>query len=389
VGGFNGGGKLKRANHRWIAGLVAAGASVSATGIVFGDNWTNTAGGSWGVGTNWSNDVVPSTATFNLGSTAGYTVTLPGTETVISLVVQTDNPTLSLGGNTLLDEDEDLFPPGAPLQIAPNAGQTGSLTVIGPGTIGYGPLAVSVGGGGTGSLIINGATVNDQGPGSSLSEAAGSTITVENGGSLLQMNEESTQLTSLAGNLVLNNGIFTCEGNLGLGGLIMTNGSSIGRATNSNILATSISGSVMIDDSNFQTQFENITFGAGGSLTLTDGAYFGSGGNLTLPPITNVSSSNIYGEVTTFSGTTTVQLGSTSPPFLGYFEGSSGSYAGILDITLQNGFTPTPGEQFNIFSYNATSTGTFSSVNLPALPSPEAWNISQLYTTGVLSQAAW
>ena len=33
---------------------VAAGASVSVAGIVFGDNWTNAAGGSWGVGANWS-----------------------------------------------------------------------------------------------------------------------------------------------------------------------------------------------------------------------------------------------------------------------------------------------------------------------------------------------
>ena len=107
--------------------------------------------------------------------------------------------------------------------------------------------------------------------------------------------------------------------------------------------------------------------------------------NLKLPSVTNVSSSSITGDVITFSGTTTVQLGSTVPPSADYFSGISGTFAGVLDITLQNGFAPTVGEQFKIFGFGSTSTGSFSAVNLPALPISEAWDTSQLFTTGVIS----
>jgi autotransporter-associated beta strand protein len=57
---------------------------------------------------------------------------------------------------------------------------------------------------------------------------------------------------------------------------------------------------------------------------------------------------------------------------------------GALEITLTNGFSPTFGQSFDILDWGSLS-GTFSSLNLPALGGAATWDASQLYTTGVLS----
>jgi len=112
---------MRSANRKWIPALVALAGSASITSAVLGDNWMNAAGGSWGVGANWSNNVVPTTATFDLGS-AGYTVTLPSNESLTSLVVQTDNPVIALNSNTLFVQLSSP-PPSGQLQIAPTRPQ--------------------------------------------------------------------------------------------------------------------------------------------------------------------------------------------------------------------------------------------------------------------------
>lgn len=61
--------------------------------------------------------------------------------------------------------------------------------------------------------------------------------------------------------------------------------------------------------------------------------------------------------------------------------------AGVLEITLGSGFSPTLGNSFDLLDFFNT-TGAFSSVQLPPLASGLKWNTSQLYTTGVLSVAA-
>jgi hypothetical protein len=59
--------------------------------------------------------------------------------------------------------------------------------------------------------------------------------------------------------------------------------------------------------------------------------------------------------------------------------------AGTLDVTLQNGFTPTIGEQFTLLQQFAGFSGTFANVNLPPLDAGGGWDTSQLYTTGVIT----
>ena len=72
-------------------------------------------------------------------------------------------------------------------------------------------------------------------------------------------------------------------------------------------------------------------------------------------------------------------------PRLKYF--GTETFAGTLNLTLPNGFTPTQGEQFQPFLIQANSsvTSKFSTLNLPTLPSGLFWNTSALYTTGIVS----
>jgi hypothetical protein len=53
--------------------------------------------------------------------------------------------------------------------------------------------------------------------------------------------------------------------------------------------------------------------------------------------------------------------------------------AGSLDVELIDGFTPQPGETFQLF--NGSLSGSFSQLTLPALGNGESWNTSNLDTS--------
>jgi hypothetical protein len=57
---------------------------------------------------------------------------------------------------------------------------------------------------------------------------------------------------------------------------------------------------------------------------------------------------------------------------------------GSLIVSLTGGFMPANGASFDILDWS-TLTGTFSSIQLPALTNGLVWNSSQLYMTGVVS----
>jgi hypothetical protein len=59
---------------------------------------------------------------------------------------------------------------------------------------------------------------------------------------------------------------------------------------------------------------------------------------------------------------------------------------GSLEITLIDGFIPTTGQSFNVLDWFGNRTGAFTSVVLPELAAA-AWDLSQLYATGLLSVA--
>ncbi len=60
---------------------------------------------------------------------------------------------------------------------------------------------------------------------------------------------------------------------------------------------------------------------------------------------------------------------------------STATLAGTLNVQFLGNLTPFAGEDFNLFDF-ASETGTFSAINLPALPQGLQWDTSNLYVTG-------
>jgi hypothetical protein len=64
--------------------------------------------------------------------------------------------------------------------------------------------------------------------------------------------------------------------------------------------------------------------------------------------------------------------------------GGNLSLDGTLSLALINGFQPGVGDRFDLFDWN-TLTGTFDTLELPALAGGLQWDTSNLYTTGTLA----
>jgi len=63
------------------------------------------------------------------------------------------------------------------------------------------------------------------------------------------------------------------------------------------------------------------------------------------------------------------------------------SFGGTLKVTLIGGFSPQAGDTFDILDWDHASTGSFATLDLPALAGGLAWDVSSLYTTGALGVA--
>jgi hypothetical protein len=109
------------------------------------------------------------------------------------------------------------------------------------------------------------------------------------------------------------------------------------------------------------------TIDAAASLTLNAGTL--NSGSITL------NSSNTLG----------IGLGGTtrSSQYGDVVVSGNASLAGMLNISVFNGFAPAAGNRFDILDWG-THSGTFASVTLPALSGSLVWNTSLLYTSGVL-----
>lgn len=59
----------------------------------------------------------------------------------------------------------------------------------------------------------------------------------------------------------------------------------------------------------------------------------------------------------------------------------------VLEVSFSPGFYPNIGQTFDILDWDGTLSGTFTNPQLPLLTGGRTWNLSQLYTTGVISVA--
>src|SRR5277367_2547395 len=121
--------------------------------------WNNPAGGNYSDGSNWSLGAPGLYPAFNLGS-AAYTVTTQPGNGAFEVIVENDNPTLNLNGNSFSNDF---------VSVATQPGWNGSLTIQGPGTFDENVVdnsEVDVGGAGaTAQLTVNRATLDQEGEG--------------------------------------------------------------------------------------------------------------------------------------------------------------------------------------------------------------------------------
>jgi T5SS/PEP-CTERM-associated repeat protein len=90
------------------------------------------------------------------------------------------------------------------------------------------------------------------------------------------------------------------------------------------------------------------------------------------------------------TGTLKIELASASSyDRLNFPDGGAFLEGGTLDVKLVDGYSPSPGDSFDLMDWHqfGSVTGTFSTLNLPALPGALLWDTSKLYTNGVLSVA--
>jgi hypothetical protein len=347
----------------------------------FGQNWTNPAGGNWATPANWSNDGAPYAPVFNLNSPApGYTTSLSNSYYFYEsqgVAVQNDNVTLDLNSYNITTPE---------LNVATSVGQTGSLTLVGPGAIdltgsgmGQGSGALAVGtNGGSGQLTVNDATISEYGGENTGAGFNANGLIVENGG---QINLQTTANFNV-NNATFNDGSLSAPQGLSLtlNSVQLTNGSSIQGPGSAIIYIDNVSLDNSTITSNFEGTIQN-------TVTLSDNA------RLQIPDSTISGTLNVLAGASLLSGEMTMQNGTISVQLNGQISDPisrpiTNMNDGILDITLQSGFEPAIGEQFNIFSipqFSPIQTGTFATVNLPALPAGGSWNISDLYTNGTIS----
>lgn len=136
---------------------------------------------------------------------------------------------------------------------------------------------------------------------------------------------------------------------------------------------------------------------AAGGFTVGSGARLSGSGSVvgpliiasggTLSPGASPGLLTVNGDLTLL-GTTRMEIAAAGPrgtTFDAVDLSGAIVFGGTLDVVLLGGFTPSSGMSFDFFDWTSGASGTFSSLNLPALTDGLTWNTSALYTSGVLN----
>ena len=131
------------------------------------------------------------------------------------------------------------------------------------------------------------------------------------------------------------------------------------------------------------------TFTIGGGSTLSVDLVLGTlrnSPNGTLAPGDSAGTTHITGKYQN-NGTLAIELGGLSPGTEHDQVIVDGtvvlSAASALDVTLIDGFVPSPGDEFNLLDF-ASRLGVFGTVNLPSLDGGMTWDQSRLNSEGEL-----
>lgn len=321
------------------------------------------------------------------------------------------NGNITLGSNTRINSEAV----GETLTINPSGGNAISgafdLTLGGSGNIQIGDPITNGGNlikDGAGTLTLDstntytgGTLINDGilriggGPGNTNAIPDLSAVNIATG-ALLDLNNNNETIGSLTG-----------AGNVTLGSGTLTTGGNNGSTTFSGVISSTTGGLVKEGTGTLTLEGMN-TYG--GTTTINNGTLLVNGGvtsdinvgatgtlggngtmsgnvilNGALDTAGIISSMNIGGNLTLAgSSVINMELGGSNPGEYDHLTLSLGfTMSGTLNVTLINGFTPVPGNFFNLLDFDTMNTsGSFSAINLPALGPGFAWDTSSFYSNG-------
>lgn len=290
--------------------------------------------------------------------------------------------------------------------IAFESGSNGMVTVTGAGST-WTNDQLFVGKEGAGTLAIESGGSVTTSTGSSVGSSLGSTGTVT-------VNGAGSNWTS--GSLSV--------GGLGTGTLNITGGGAVSSSTTNIGSSPGTAGMVVVDGAGSTwTSTSDITLGSGNASTPRDMLFVSHGGAVSVAGLLFVEASGTLvgdgtcsatvlnrgqvrpgldpGSVTGIStgtfhvvgnylqsatGFLAIRLGGTAPGTQYDQLQVNGAVAlnGTLSVALANSFVPAAGNAFDILDWTSLS-GTFSTIQLPALGAALMWNASQLYASGTLT----
>jgi fibronectin-binding autotransporter adhesin len=281
-------------------------------------------------------------------------------------------------------------------RIGREVGSNGTTTLTGAGSNWTASGDMSIGNAGTGALsVLDGAKVSNVNGNIGVVAGSFGVVTVSGPGSWWQNNSVVAVGVSGAGQLnVLNRALVTS-----------TNG-RIGRELNS-------SGAVTVDG--FQSYWDctgALTIGLGGTgtgnLSVTNGGLVSASGGMTIGPLGTVTGdATIYAAVLngglvgpgnslgalfvsgsytqTTGGTLQIELASSTNYDKLQINGGI-TFGGTLEVGLVGGYIPRGGSySFDILDWTGAHAGAFSNIYLPTADGTLTWDLSQLYTSGVIS----
>ncbi len=186
--------------------------------------WTNSAGGDWNTGSNWSSQSVPNGASALLPgfSTGSYTVTVGTLSTVNDLQVY-ETGSLTSNVNAYLNLSNAMLS-AASVEVGPGQLASASLTVGGNGTLSI-TGSLTMGGHGFGTMTQNGGAVN-VGGNLSLASVGFTGYYTLNSGTLAVTGAEQI-FGGMTANELLQTGGYNTFGSLTVGRVYVLNGGSV------------------------------------------------------------------------------------------------------------------------------------------------------------------